>query len=300
MKCMKVSCSALVTSFSLIASLPAAVLLDFDSSVWDHSAYGGSASSHGWASADGVNGGVTTLNDGSQSVTVTVEQQLFGTAEAYHSILHNDEYGLTDTAAIDNYLVTAGSNWVFGGEGALNIGARNDLAPTGGTFQNYTAVSIRFSKPVTLTAGTLTLGDNDSSNSASWNDNAGLEVFNGNLVVGYSFTDMSNGAFFDVIPNATVGDRTFDAIVSGNGSPKRNATGNDSDAEVEVSIAASFDSITLYYWNTNPLDNEHGIYLKNNAEFSIVPEPGTFSLLAGLFALASIALKRRGLSHRRF
>lgn len=280
-------------SLLLVSTLPAAIVLDFDGSVWDHSSYGGPASSHGWASADGVNGGVTTLTDGSQSVTVTVEQRLFGTAEAYHSILHENEYGLVDTPAVDNYLVTAGNNWVFGGVGALNIGARNDPAPTGNAFQNYTSVTFRFSEAVTLATGTMTLGDNDSSNGGFWNDNAGLEVFNGNVLVNYSLTDLSNGAFFDVVPNATVGDKSFDVIVSGNGSPSKDATGNNPNAEVGVSIAGSFDSLTLYYWNTDPLMNEHGIYLKNNPEFSIVPEPNTFSLLAGLFALASMALKRR-------
>ncbi len=82
------------------------------------------------------------------------------------------------------------------------------------------------------------------------------------------------------------------------GTDNNGANGSDLSLDLITEHSLGEGSYTLAVWVEGKANNRSSIFDNNggsnhNATFSVVPEPGTYALLAGMFGLAFVALKRR-------
>lgn len=122
-----------------------------------------------------------------------------------------------------------------------------------------------------------------------WSDGQGVEYITMHYNIGGDAT--ASGTISYTFQSYSAPDDQWGTDVNG---------ANASDLSLDLIAAHSLDAgnYTLAVWVEGKANNRGAIFdnasgSNYNATFSVVPEPGTFALLAGLLSFAYIALKRR-------
>ena len=249
-------------ALGLLAAPPNAcaqsLLFDFNNTIWNHSAFGGPASSVGWTA--GQNGGTAT--HAATGLKVTVSYLGFGTA--------NLDAGSLRNSTLSN------------GEVSLAGLVNNDFN-AGATITNYAIFRVRFSRAVQV--GTIRAYDVDDTSGTSWQDFISIQPTLGGSAVAVNYA----------VSNATNQQITTYKGVAGvlgvnNVNPGLNTT-----ADVFASVgSASIDQYEMLF-TQGPQGTSavlHGVGLYSILVTS-VPEPGSVALVGFAAAAAWWRTRRR-------
>ncbi|ADV62933.1 hypothetical protein Isop_2356 [Isosphaera pallida ATCC 43644] len=289
-----------------------AVIVSWANSVFDHSAFGGSANSMGWE--QGRFGGSTVTTFGPNSIRVDIAYLNYGTAAGQH--LSVAPFGPERTSA--NFYSTAGIG------NSLALGNRTDFnGPNDGTatLSNYSLLRVSFTDvstnlPVGVDLNSFLIGDMDRASGSQWSDFLFARgTRNGNLVsstssipspsptVGvltYQFAAITGDPAF-----ATASPTTLSGFVGIGSTLNNNIQGTNGD--VIFSFAAPVDRVEILFFQ-GPSGSgraNHAIWLDplefTPTDFPVplhsLPEPGIW-LLEAVVGVAGLALVRRRLARR--